>query len=88
MATYNYNEIAKRTRNAYNYTKESRKFDVVLVQYDSFFVAFDDDAKTIMSDASDFVKHYEDNFAVISCSNLGKVIQRVIFKTACNVHIV
>ena len=47
MATYNYNEIAKRTRNAYNYTKEHRKFDVVLVQYDNFFVAFDDDAKTL-----------------------------------------
>ena len=88
MATYNYNEIAKRTRNAYNYTKESRKFDVVLVQYDSFFVAFDDDAKTIINEASDFVKHYEDNFAVVLSSNLGKVVQRVIFKTACNVHIV
>ena len=88
MATYNYNEIAKRTRNAYNYTKESRKFDVVLVQYDNFFVAFDDDAKTIMTEASDFVKHYEDNFAVVLSSNLGKVVQRVIFKTACNIHIV
>lgn len=88
MATYNYNEIAKRTRNAYNYTKEHRKFDVVLVQYDNFFVAFDDDAKTIMNEASDFVKHYEDNFAVVLSSNLGKVVQRVIFKTACNIHIV
>ena len=88
MATYNYNEIAKRTRNAYNYTKEHRKFDVVLVQYDNFFVAFDDDAKTIMNAASDFVKHYEDNFAVVLSSNLGKVVQRVIFKTACNIHIV
>lgn len=88
MATYNYNEIAKRTRNAYNYTKEHRKFDVVLVQYDSFFVAFDDDAKTIMNEAKAWVRHYEDNFAVITASNLGHVVQRVIFKTACNVHIV
>lgn len=88
MATYNYNEIAKRTRNFYNYTKESRKFDVVLVQYDNFFVTFNDDAKTIMTEASDFVKHYEDNFAVVLSSNLGKVVQRVIFKTACNIHIV
>ena len=88
MATYNYNEIAKRTRNAYNYTKEGRKFDVVLVQYDNFFVAFDDDAKTIMNEAKAWVRHYEDNFVVITASNLGHVVQRVIFKTACNVHIV
>ena len=88
MATYNYNEIAKRTRNAYNYTKENHKFDVVLVQYDNLFVAFNDDAKTLMTDASEFVKHYEDNFAVITASNLGRVVQRVIFKTACNIHIV
>lgn len=88
MATYNYNEIAKRTRNAYNYSKEHHQFDVVLIQYDNFFVAFNDDAKTIMTEASDFVKHYEDNFAVISASNLGKVVKRVIFKTACNIHIV
>ncbi len=88
MATYNYNEIAKRTRNAYNYTKENHKFDVVLVQYDNFFVAFNDDAKTLMTDASEFVKHYEDNFAVVLSSNLGKVVQRVIFKTVCNIHIV
>lgn len=88
MATYNYNEIAKRTRNAYNYTKENHKFDVVLVQYDNFFVAFGDDAKTIMTDAGEFVKHYEDNFAVVLSSNLGRVVQRVIFKTACNIHIV
>lgn len=88
MATYNYNEIAKRTRNAYNYTKKNHKFDVVLVQYDNLFVAFNDDAKTLMTDASEFVKHYEDNFAVITASNLGKVVQRVIFKTACNIHIV
>lgn len=88
MATYNYNEIAKRTRNAYNYSKGHRQFEVVLIQYDNFFVTFDDDAKTIMTEASDFVKHYEDNFAVVLSSNLGKVVQRVIFKTACNVHIV
>ncbi len=88
MATYNFNEIAKRTRNTYNYSKEHHQFDVVLVQYDNFFVAFNDDAKTIMTEASDFVKHYEDNFAVVLSSNLGKVVQRVIFKTACNIHIV
>ena len=88
MATYNYNEIAKRTRNLYNHAKEGHPFDVVLIQYDNIFVTFYGDAKTLINDANELLFHLEANFVVVLSSNLGKVVKRVIFKTACNIHIV